>query len=92
VTAIPDRFKQSLDRYIQQGVIPGGFLHAVLANDLTMAVMRADEDSLPMLPDIVRYLYWEAPGNCWGSPSKVEQWRGLTPRRAIIMEDGGLPA
>ena len=91
-TPIPERFKQAIDRYVQSGIIPGGFLHAVLVNDLTMAVIRADDESIQVLPDIVMYLYWECPANCWGSTRKVSEWRGLSARgRRTVHMDEELP-
>jgi hypothetical protein len=52
----------------------GHFVTAVLTNDLRGALGKADEDSLAAIRDIVRYCYWELPGNCWGSVSKVNEW------------------
>ena len=89
MTTVPERFKQAIDRYVQSGIIPGGFLHAVLVNDLTGAVIRADDESIQILPDIVKYLYWEVPSACWGTPRKVSEWRGLNARghRTVHMDE-----
>ena len=64
----------SLQRYIEHHIPTGGFLEAVLSNDLKEAVGRADEDNMRVLPEIVGYLYNEAPGLCWGSPKRVKDW------------------
>ena len=60
--------------YADQHYETGNFLRAVLRNDLTDAVGRADEDNLKVLPEIVGYCYNEIPSACWGSPEKVKDW------------------
>jgi len=64
----------SIRRYADEYCPTGSFLEAVLNNDLTEAVGRADEDNLKALPEIVGYCYNEIPMACWGSPEKVEKW------------------
>jgi hypothetical protein len=65
---------ESLQRYAETGCPTGGFLQAVLENDLKEACGRADEDNQRALFDIVGYIYNELPSTCWGSPQKVEDW------------------
>ena len=71
---IPDRMIGGLIRYINEGVVPGGFLLAVLDNDLREACGRADSENLSLLPAYVAFLYNEAPAGCSGSPGKVAAW------------------
>ena len=71
---IEPRFKASIDAYVATGRPTGGFLEAVLSNDLTGAIARADEDALDNIPHIVAYLYNDVPGYCWGSPERVREW------------------
>ena len=52
----------------------GGFLEAVLRNDLAGAIGLADENNLAALPAIVAYCYNEIPSACWGSSEKVKDW------------------
>ena len=75
-----ERMVAGLDKYARHGVPTGGFLKAVLANDLAQAVGRADEESIVELRDIVRYVYNHLPATCWGSYERVEEW--LTIKRA----------
>ncbi len=77
---IPQRILDGLSRYIKDHIPTGHFLHAVLTNDLTEAVGRADDECILALPAIVKWLYNEAPGTCWGSPEKVKQWLATPPR------------
>lgn len=79
---IPDRMMGGLERWIVHGTPPGDFLTAVLNNDLREAIGRADDENMRNLPAFVAYLYNEAPGQCWGSPEKVELWRGTQPEAA----------
>jgi hypothetical protein len=65
---------QSLKSYVENKVPPGGFLYAVLSNDLTGACAKADEHNQKQLFDIVNYVYNNLPYNSWGSPEKVKKW------------------
>jgi hypothetical protein len=64
----------ALNRYINDGVPLGDFLYAVVTNNLSEAVSRADRDNLFNLPALVIYLYNEAPMDCWGSKESYESW------------------
>lgn len=64
----------AIRRYIDKGIEPGGFLAAVICNDLRGAVGRADAENLSQLPAFVSYFYNDAPSSCWGSPEKFEAW------------------
>jgi hypothetical protein len=70
-----------LERYIQHGIYPGGFLAAVITNNLTHAVLRADSYNKANLASYVEYLFHNAPSTCWGSQENMNTWmahRGLT--------------
>lgn len=54
--------------------LPGGFLTAVLKNDLAEACGRADYQNAVMLWQIVSYIWNELPAACWGSPQPVDAW------------------
>lgn len=69
----PD-LRGSLEMYIEHGYMPGGFLIAVLENKLFEAVNRADDYNLSLIPNIVIWIYNEAPTECYGSPEKVDAW------------------
>lgn len=60
--AIPDYIQDSIRRYVENHIRPGGFLTAVLCNDLYGATGRADENSLKSLHLIVRWFANRAPG------------------------------
>lgn len=71
---IPDYTMESLLAYVDQGRPTGGFLEAVLSNDLSRAFGNADDNNAKAIGDIVAWLYNEAPAMCWGSPQKVGAW------------------
>lgn len=72
---IPPSTKGSIDRWVKDGCPVGGFLTAVLCNDLADALGRADQFNAPNLDAIVGYLYNECPSGCWGSRAKYEAWK-----------------
>lgn len=71
---IPDHTLGALNRYVERGLEPGGFLMSVLCNDLFGAVSRADETNLASLKDICMYVHWEIPADCWGNENKVRAY------------------
>lgn len=71
---IPPRILESLGAYVNERRPTGDFLRAVLENNLTETLRRADEESYKCLFDIVSYIYNEVPAHCWGSAEKVRDW------------------
>jgi len=70
----PVHILDSINRYVEHKLEPGGFVTAVLSNSLVEALNQADPQSLRGLRDIVGYCHWEIPSPCWGSPAKIEAW------------------
>ena len=70
----PQNVIESFERYVKHGIPTGGFLRAVLENDLMGAVGRADRNNGPLLPHICAYVYSCMPEDCWGSPAIVTKW------------------
>jgi hypothetical protein len=71
---IPEHMMEAIRRYIDHGIEPGGFLTAVICNDLKEAVGRADAQNVRLLVDYVRFFYNDAPSPCWGSPETMRAW------------------
>lgn len=65
----------SMREHVLTGRPCGGFLTAVLENDLIRAVAYADASSRANIWAICRHIYHELPADCWGSPAKVAAWR-----------------
>lgn len=73
---IPDYTLDGIHRYIDEHCPVGGFLQAVLSNDLREAFARADDNNCRALFHIVAWLYNNAPSDCWGSPDRYTDWIG----------------
>jgi len=80
---IPPRMMGGLQRYIENHIPPGEFLKAVIKNDLSAAVDRADEENLHNIPAYVGFLYNQAPSACWGSKENFEYWLSLAKDKEI---------
>jgi hypothetical protein len=72
----PENIVESLRAYVSDRRRTGGFLEAVLENDLTSAISRADPVSLAAIRDIICFCYEELPSVAWGSPAAVRAWLG----------------
>ncbi len=84
---LPVNIKERIDRYVQQGVPLGGFLSAVLANDLFAAVTKADDDNLLNLESIVRYVYDVSPSTCHGTYAAIAKWLKLLAKYGNDLND-----
>jgi len=71
---LPVGLQDGMQRYVEDGILPGDFLTAVLENDLKTAVFRADDNNIKLIPEIVKWVYWEIPNPAWGSPKDVKEW------------------
>jgi hypothetical protein len=80
---VPLHLRGGLVRYFSDGILPGSFLQAVLCNDLTQAIMRADPRSVHALTSLIECLQWHAPMNAWGSRAAVLAWT-TTPERLEV--------
>ena len=80
---IPSRILSALERYVREGIKPGGFLTAIIDNDLRMAITMADPEAERAIPAIVRVMAEYVPALAWGSPTIRELWsvRGGITRR-----------
>lgn len=71
---VPPSTLAGLVRYATDQCPVGGFLTAVLSNDLTEAVFRADDINLPALKPIALFVYNCLPAPCHGSREAVKKW------------------
>lgn len=65
---------EGLKNYIEHRIPPGGFLLAVLTNDLKGTFARADDVNRDLIFETVSWLYNEFPSNAWGSIENVKSW------------------
>jgi len=71
---IPEFTMDRLKMYIEKKCAPGGFLTAVLENKLHESLAKADSGNLKAIKEIVAWVYWHAPGKCWGGVEEVDAW------------------
>ena len=71
---LPEHMQDGARNYFERQIPPGGFLTAVLTNDLRGAIERADHINIDRLVDWVQWLTWHAPRGSWGSPDAFKQW------------------
>lgn len=71
---LPDHIRPGTQRYIENGILPGDFLKAVICNKLKESFMFADETNLLRMQDIILFFYNESPLACWGSERAMLAW------------------
>ena len=73
---IPEHMHHGITLWIEHGYVNllGGFLRAVLSNDLVGAFSQADDKNAASMRGWVLFLYNYAPSLCYGSPERVAQW------------------
>ena len=71
---IPMDMATALVRYAIDRTPVGGFLTAVLENDLKGAAARADGTNKALLVNYAQAMMWAMPSQCQGSPEKVDRW------------------
>jgi hypothetical protein len=69
--------RDSIDRYVSHGIPLGGFLQAVISNDLMGAAASADAENSRVLAAIAGYVWNEVPAQAWGSRAVYEAWLAL---------------
>lgn len=73
---VPEGMHQTMVDYIINRIPPGGFLTAVLSNDLMEAFGRADEENRATMYAWCMVIYNDIPSGAWGSREKVSKWLG----------------
>lgn len=71
---IPDHMGEGIDRYVNEGIIPGNFLQAIICNSLFLAFALADDENFHNVAAYVDYFYNNTPAICHGSKEKMEAW------------------
>jgi hypothetical protein len=76
---LPENLQDGMRRYIEDGIKPGHFLTACLANDFLGALGAASTQTWDYVFQVGMFLYQEVPGrggsNCpWGSYEAVTKY------------------
>ena len=66
------KYHATIERYLEYGIRPGGFLTALLSNQLIETVQHADESNVKLITNWVRFVFWELPHEAVGSKEKVQ--------------------
>ena len=66
------KYHATIERYLEYGIRPGGFLTALLSNQLIETVQHADESNVKLITNWVRFVFWELPHEVVGSKEKVQ--------------------
>ncbi len=74
IDLVPPHMRDGVCLWLLHGIPPGSFLAAVIRNDLSMAVGRADEINRAHLHDWVAFFYNYTPHECWGSEERAAGW------------------
>jgi len=71
---IPTDLAKELEFYIYDKQVPGQFIRAVLENDLTKTIQRADLQSLRCLTVLCRFMMHRLPRDAWGDEKQISDW------------------
>lgn len=74
---VPEHIRDGLENYLVHGIEPGGFLMAVLTNNLYGSVFSADSININRIPHIVSFLH-TVPSICIGNIENVRMWMNDT--------------
>ncbi len=72
---IPRHMAESLAAHVSVGRPVGGFLSALLSNDLMDAIGRADDNNVRLLKEYAMVLYNDTPSGCYGSRERFTEWQ-----------------
>lgn len=80
-SGIPAHTINGLVSWVYDGNMPGGFLQAVLDNNLIEALGRADSENIVALDAIARFVYNWCPMDCHSLKSGLKRefagWKGM---------------
>lgn len=89
---LPSDVVDTVRGYIEHGRQPGGFMLALLSNDLKETMKRADDRNRRRVFELVAWFYNEAPAGCQGSPEKVQIWlTDADHRNGVLRATGKVP-
>jgi len=64
-TSIPLLTQEQLRKWLLHGEHPGGFVEAILRNDLMGALDAADDENMAAIVTIVSWIKRKCPSECW---------------------------
>lgn len=92
---IPERMRPGIRDYLVHGHPAGGFLTAIITNDLRGSFERADWENQQIILNYLKFFYNHAPSPAWGSKAKYDEWRKIGGWDGLdnpVSLEGGTPA
>lgn len=83
--SVPPHTLRGLREYIEEARVPGGFLTAVITNDLRGAVQSADWENKRALPAITEFLTMKFPVGSYGSLEAMHTWLSGTQTKHVLL-------
>lgn len=85
--------RDAIFNYLVYGYEPGGFLTAVLCNDLYRAATVCDFENAKRLTEVARFVIQALPGACYGNREIMAEWMAKTneEREQILIKGKLLP-
>lgn len=74
----PYDMRRAITNWVIDAIPPGDFLTAIIQNNLTEAVCRADDHNIKIIKQYVMWFINRADLKCWGSIEKFANWRGYS--------------
>lgn len=71
---VPAHMRDAVSRYVELGIGGGSFLTAILSNDFSKTLSRADEINRNSLLRWAEFIHLYMPISAWGSPDAVAKW------------------
>lgn len=71
---IPEHMHGGIVRYLLFGIIPGGFLQAIITNDLDRAKAVADQANKFTILLFIQWFREQAPPDSHGSQAAMDSW------------------
>lgn len=72
---VPPSLRDGTYRWIEYGITPGGFLTAIICNDLFMAWRLADDENHRRFAEIVGWWHEHAPEGSRGNETTFGWWK-----------------
>lgn len=71
---LPENMRKQLVNYVMRGIPLGGFLKAVVCNDLNRSYSTADPENKKKLGEWSGFVFWDLPKECRGSKDIYDSW------------------
>ena len=72
--SVQEHIKKEINRFVEEGVVPGSFVKSIITNDLFSACVSDSSFTRRGLYDTVIYLHENSPNKCRGSEGNFWNW------------------